>query len=396
MDSKSNYKYIIAISGFILMATTFSIVNSVSTILVAPVINARNFTISEYSLLFTINAVTMAIFSPLVGSLLNKVNIKIIMTISSILAGVGYIMYGFANNIFAFYAIGIVVSIGVCGLTTIPISTMISDWFDSNKKASVMGIVFAGIGTGTFFWMQLVSKILEKTSYKWVYLLLGSVILIISIPISLFIAKRPSYAHKNTLEDNNSIQNKSINFKEISKTPGFWSFTIGLFLMGISFAGIKQHVQSYLSTLGYSLSFNANIGSLIAVVGLSGNIVGGIVFDKFKTKYVLGSLGIISITSIILLFLASQPFFAYLFTIFYGMTMFVSSVWPAFGVSRVFPNENYSVIFGVANMFITIGASIGPFLSGIIADTYYGYPAAWTIYLILTVIYYFLFIKTVK
>ncbi|MGL5693466.1 MAG: MFS transporter, partial [Peptostreptococcaceae bacterium] len=158
----SNYKYIIAVSGFLLMATTFSIVNSVSTILLAPVTTARGFSLSEYSLLFTINAITISICSPIIGTLLNKINIKFIMTTCSIFAGVGYIMYGFANNIFSFYAIGVIVSVGVCGVTTIPISTMISDWFEPSKKGSVMGIVFAGIGTGTFFWMQLVSKILES------------------------------------------------------------------------------------------------------------------------------------------------------------------------------------------------------------------------------------------
>ncbi|MBM6861854.1 MFS transporter, partial [Clostridium saudiense] len=184
--------YVIAISSFILMATSFSIVNSISTILVAPITSANNFSLSEYSLLFTINAITISICSPIVGSLLNKVNIKIIMSIGSILTGIGFMLYSFANNILQFYAIGIVVSIGICSLTTIPISTMISDWFEPEKKGSVMGIVFAGIGTGTFFWMQLVSRILEKYSYKLVYLLLGSVVFIVSLIISLFIAKRPS------------------------------------------------------------------------------------------------------------------------------------------------------------------------------------------------------------
>ena len=55
--SKNNYKYIIAVSSFILMAIAFSIVNSVNTILTAPVINARNFSIGEFSLLFTITAI---------------------------------------------------------------------------------------------------------------------------------------------------------------------------------------------------------------------------------------------------------------------------------------------------------------------------------------------------
>ena len=392
--SKNNYKYIIAISSFILMAVAFSIVNSVNTILTAPVINERNFSIGEFSLLFTITAITVAICSPLVGTLLNKVNIKIIMSISSILAGGGYMLYGFANNILSFYLIGIIVSIGMCGLTTIPISTMISDWFEPEKKGSIMGIVFAGIGTGTFFWMQIVSRFLEVYNYRLAYLFLGAIVIIVSLPISLFIAKRPDdvvYKLKDSNNKNNKSKDKS--FKDISKTPSFWTFSIGLLLMGISFAGIKQHVQPYLSVLGYSISFSANIGSTLAVSGLIANIIGGILFDKFKTKIVLYFIGTISCISIIFLILAGNPIFAYLFTIFYGLTMCMSSIWPAYVVTRLFSNENYSVIFGFVNMFFTIGTSVGPFLSGVIADTSFGYQASWVIYFFTTIIAYFLFVR---
>ena len=50
--TNKDYKYIIAVSSFILMAVAFSIVNSVNTILTAPVINARNFSIEVYSYIF--------------------------------------------------------------------------------------------------------------------------------------------------------------------------------------------------------------------------------------------------------------------------------------------------------------------------------------------------------
>ncbi len=400
MNENSNYRYIIAISGFLLLATVFSIVNSVSTILIAPVTTERNFAMGEYSLLFTINAITIAIFSPIVGTLINKINIKIIMSISSILVGFGYIMYGFAVHIYTFYAIGIIVSIGMCGITIIPISTMISDWFEPNKKGSVMGIVFAGIGTGTFLWMQLVSDILEKANYKYVYFILGIVILVVSLPISVFVAKRPSRVYKSIEKNESASSKKKVNkidaIKNMNLPSSFVILVIGLFLLGFSFAGIKQHVQSYLATLGYSLKFNANIGSTIALVSLFANIASGFIFDRFRTKKVLLCFGSITILSILLLFLANKPFVAYLFAFFYGMTMCIASVWPALGISKVSTEANYSVLFGFGNMFYTLGASIGPFLAGVIADSSYGYKGAWTIFLFVSVAYYYLFIKSVK
>ncbi len=397
--SKNNYKYIIAVSSFIIMAVAFSIVNSVNTILIDPVIKARNFSIGEFSILFTIISITVAICSPLVGALLNKVNIKIIMSLSSVLAGGGYMLYGFANNILSFYLIGIIVAIGMCGLTTIPISTMISDWFEPEKKGSIMGIVFAGIGTGTFFWMQIVSRFLERYSYRLTYLFLGAIVIIVSLPISLFIAKRPDDVVsklKNSNDKSKKLKDNSHTFKNISKMTSFWNFSIGLLLMGVSFAGIKQHAQPYLAILGYSISFRANIGSILAITSLVANIIGGILFDKFKTKVALYFMGTVSCFSVIFLILAGNPLFAYLFTVFYGLTMCMPSIWPSYGVSRLFSNENYSVIFGFVNMFFTIGTSLGPFLSGVIADSSFGYQASWVIYFFTTIIAYFLFIRSVK
>ena len=225
--------------------------------------------------------------------------------------------------------------------------------------------------------------------------------LVFSLFISIFIAKRPPEAYvkgkKLDITSTNKISNsKFLNFKDISKTPNFWSFSIGLLLLGISFSGIKQHYQSYLSVLGYSLSFNANIGSLLALVGVIANILAGFLFDKIKTKYVLAQFGFLTLLSLIFLFIANKPIYAYLFTICYGMTMCMASVWPSLGVSKIFSNENYSVIFGISSMFNTIGSSIGPFLSGVIADTPLGYPAAWAIFFALTIICYSLFIKSVK
>ena len=188
----------------------------------------------------------------------------------------------------------------------------------------------------------------------------------------------------NKLKRFNNKSDKSkdksyIHLRIYLKAPSFDFFNRS-FTYGYVFAGIKQHIQPIFISFRYSISFNANIGSTLAVTGLVANIVGGILFDKFKTKIVLYFMGTVSCISVIFLILAGNPIFAYLLTIFYGLTMCMSSIWPSYGVSRLFSNENYSVIFGFVNMFFILGTSIGPFLSGVIADTSFGYQASWVIY----------------
>ena len=398
MEKESKYKYVIAAAGFLIMGTVFSIINSVGTILITPITQANNFSISQYSFLFTINAITIAISAPIVGTLINKISIKIIMSVGSIIASVAYISYGFANTIIQFYIIGVIVSIGLSCLTWVPISTMVSDWFEPKKKGSVMGIVFSGIGTGTFFWMQIASRILEKSSYKFVYRFFGIIVLAVSLPISLFIVKRPSKSYVRDKEHakEETVNKKALNFSQISKIKCFWPFSIGLLLLGISFGGIKQHYQTYLSVLGYPLRFSANIGSLLAAIGVFANIIAGFLFDHYPTKKLLVGFEVVTLLSIGFLFFADKPLCAYLFTVLYGMTMCIASIWPSFGVTKIFSNDNYSVVYGVANMFNTIGGAIGPFLAGVIADSTFGYPLVWTIFLVVMFVCYWLFIRSVK
>lgn len=397
-QGSNKYQLVILISGFILMAVPFSLTNAIQPLFISPVTKAFGFSLSSFSLLFTISAIVMAFASPIIGNAINRVNIKIIMTFGAILVGLGNIAYSFATSIYLFYIIGTIVSVGIGCLTILPISTMISNWFDPGKKGSVMGVVFAGAGTGTFFWMQIISRIIENYGFRRAYIIIGIIVLVVSLPISLFIVKKsPDGDIKKSKDNTDKKQAKDkLSFGEMSKAPAFWTFSIGLLLMGITVAGIQLHIQSYLSSLDYALTFNANIGSVLAISALLGSVLGGLVFDKFNIKTVMVVVGVLSLVSIGALIFAQNSIFAYVFAVVFGLSLVMPSLWPSYGVSRLFDNRHYSVILGVVNMFFTIGGAIGPFLSGLMADSIGGYKLAWYIYFVLTAIYYILFISAVR
>lgn len=398
------YRWVILLASFILMAVPFSIINMVHTLFITPVTEKLGFSLSAFSLIFTISAIVIAFISPLVGKLLNVIHIRIIMTVSAILVGTGFICYSFASNIILFYAIASLIAVGMAGLTMIPISTMITNWF-TEQRGTALGVAFAGGATGTFVWMQIVSRIIQNFGYHYAYLILGLIILVVAVPICLFLVyKSPQDKYGlnstdiNLAKANTSTENpkEKTDFKTIMQNKAFWPFSMGLLLMGISIAGVQIHVQSYLTTLSYDLEFNANIGSLLAISAFVGNFLGGIVFDKVNTKFALFFFCACSLLALIALILANIPNVPYFFAVVFGLSLCLPSLWPSYGVGRIFKDADYSITLGIVNLFFVIGGACGPFFSGVMADSSLGYKTAWAVYFVLTVAYLFLFVKSLK
>ena len=270
-------KWLVLVASFLIMAVSFSIVNNITSLFLDPVTKRLGISISSFSFVFTIGAITTALMSPVIGQLMAKVPLSIIMSLGAILAGGGFFCYALATKIWMFYIIAIVVGIGTTCLTTIPISTALTHWFE-DKKGTALGIAMAGAGTGSFIWMQIVSRMLLKLSYQATYAILGLIILVVCLPLTIFIMRMPP---DTTIE---AKKKEKISYKDIHWSLQLILFAIGLFLLGMSISGTKMHIQPYLTNLGHPLTFNANVGSTQAVFALLGSLIGGYVFDKLSLR----------------------------------------------------------------------------------------------------------------
>ena len=150
-------KWLVLAASFIIMSVSFSIVNNITSLFLNPVTQKLGVSISSFSLIFTIGAITTALMSPIIGQLIAKFPLGLIMSLGAILAGGGFFCYALATKIWMFYLIAAIVGIGMTCLTTIPISTALTHWFE-DKKGTALGIAMAGSGTGSFIWMQVVSR----------------------------------------------------------------------------------------------------------------------------------------------------------------------------------------------------------------------------------------------
>ncbi|MDE5978283.1 MAG: MFS transporter [Turicibacter sp.] len=382
------YKYLVLISSFLIMAVEFSIVNSVSSLFIAPVTKELELSNSAFSFIFTTSALTTAIMSPIIGQLLSRISLKAIMSVGIIFTGGGFFCYSLATQIWMFYLIAIMVGIGTSCSAVIPISTALTYWFEE-KKGIALGIVMAGIGTGSFVWMQIVTRMLNALSYHETYAILGLIILAVCLPLTLFIMKLPP----NT--PITSKKKEKFSYREIHWNRQLILFATGLFLLGISISGTKMHIQPYLTHLGHPLSFNANIGSTQAVFALLGNLIGGYIFDKLNLRNSILIFGTLSLISYICLICGIFPPLLFIFSALFGLCLCLPAMLPSYGTSALFGKDHYAVNLGFINMIFTLGGALGPMISGFIVDNF-NYTNAWILYFILTLLYFICLLAALK
>lgn len=81
------------------------------------------------------------------------------------------------------------ISIAYLGATMIPISIMITNWFDK-KQGLAMSLGLSGVGIGGFILSPLITNWLENYGWRKTYLIFAVIMLAVSLPVSIFIFRK--------------------------------------------------------------------------------------------------------------------------------------------------------------------------------------------------------------
>ena len=390
----------IAFVGFILMSTMYTIAINCTGLFVKPISESLNVSRSQVSLIPTIMTLAFAILSPLVGKLIHKYGIKVVMMAGTLLVSFGMIGYSFSTNIYLIYLLSIIMGIGLSFCTLIPINILINNWF-IEKKGLITGIVFAGSGVGGFVFTQVITYILNNSTWDKAYLILGISSLILTLPLILILVKgSPDDVGQKPFGDKEGVKsttdNQGFMLSDIKGTSTFKTVAISCFLINLISMGVIAHFPSHLSDIGYDTSFIASVNSIYLLVVIGAKILLGGVFDKFG-----GKVGFLSVTlsfalGLITMMFAANQFVALSFGVFFAIAGSAGTVAIAFLVGDVFGKKDYAAIFGLLTLIGTLGGALGSPISGIIYDMFGSYNGAWILYILLAISTYIFVCKSYK
>ena len=400
IDNKKKY-FIVFICMF-LQAVPYSIAQNIQPLFVPYVIKQFGFSLAGFSLIFTCGAIASAIFSPVLGNVFEKVNIKLLFLLGATLSAVGFMGFGFSHNLAQFYVLAAMQKVGCLLFSGIGVPYLINSWFPKEGRGKALGIAFSGGSIGNVFLQQITSQMLASRGVTYSYIFFGVLALVCSLPIVMIFVRLPKAGEVEVVEENESEEVQTSGFdglgaKATKKNKYFWLFSIGYAIIAVSISALSTQYATYFTgELGLNATLVGTLGSVFAAFCLIGNVSGGALFDKIGTlKTMTISMLLQGVAIVALIFCAKVPALAFLFSIAYGLNVYSYMSAPAFMATDVFGKKESSKIFGTISLLFALGYAFGSTLVGMIVDKV-GFGAAWIVMLGCVVVGYTLLLGSIK
>ena len=362
------YGYIIAVVAFICTFINAGMIFSFG-VFFKPLLNEFGWTRAMTSGAFTVSWIVTAVASVVMGGLNDKIGPRIVITLSGLLLGLGYLLMSQVDNVWQLYLFyGLLCGIGASGIAVALKSTIVK-WFATRMNV-ISGIMAAGGGLGTLVLPIAASRLIDTYNWRTSYAIIGGFVLVIVVLLAQFLKREPvQIGQISNAEDRQNIYTSEEGFdlREAVHTRQFWfAFTIHC-LTGFLLATMMVHIVPHANDLGISALNAANILAIMGGIGMVGSIATGIAGDKFGIKWTFIIIFIMMASSYFWVSNINELWMFYLFAAVFGLTR-KAGVLGAPLIAKLFGFKAHGMIYGVMNLAFSIGSAIGPLLAGYIFD----------------------------
>jgi sugar phosphate permease len=332
----------------------------------------------------------MGVSAIILGMLSDRFGPRLILTLSGILFGAGYMLMSQISAIWQLYLFLSLAGIGLSAGDIVPLATVVR-WF-VKKRGTMSGIMKVGTGLGMMTVPFISSLLIEAYGWSASYLILGITVVVAVVPLSQLVRRDPR--EMGLLPDGvEKIANSGISpdeegltFVEVLKSRQLWM--VCAYYMAIVYCGMTNltHIVPYAEGLGIPKTTAASLVSTYGAVSMGGRIVMGLLGDKLGHKRAIVVCLVIAVVGMSWLQFANELWMLYLFAAVYGFSHggFFTLISPL--IAGLFGTRSQGSILGIVIFSGTLGGSIGMTLSGYIFDVTGSYSLAFIILLILIVL----------
>jgi MFS family permease len=386
------YGWWIVVGSCFLNFAGIGIIMNTMGVFIKPVAESLGFTRGGFTLYFTIAALAMMVMAPVMGKLLERYDIRLIMTICTTMMAASFALFSQCRTLTQFYIVAVFLGIGSAGSHIIPVSLMITNWF-IDKRGLAMGIVFAATGVGGLIFNPLANWIIMNYSWQATYLTFGLIIGIFSIPTAIFIVRAKPADKKllplggeTALAMQSQLEQGELTATQAFRSGAFWLLALIILLIAVANMGVLHHIVPYLTDMGFSSTTATALMSLHMGMLVFGKVLAGGLADRLGLlkSYLLLMAGLM--VSIALLYGSQLMWVAVIFSVLFGFSIAVRTVLPPLMTARVLGQKHFAVIYGFLNIFTTLGTAVGVPLSGFIYDATKSYYLAFALYILLCLI----------
>ena len=388
------YGWYIVIACLLLMGLCYAPLVSCASLFIKPITDDLGFSRSAYTLVSTISTLIGVVMAPIMGKYMSTKHMHKIMILCVAGVAISYGMYSTASTLPGFYIRAVCVGFFSMGATMIPVSIVITNWFQK-QRGLAMSIAMAGSGVGGAILSPLIGTWITNYGWRKTYVIIAALMFCILVPVAILIVRQkpadkglePYGAGEAADAKKTSVGAPEWNasLKELKTMPVFWAFVTGILLLSLTGAVIS-HIPSAIMDAGYSTTLAASIASMYLAIAVPGKLLLGHIFDRYGAKAgILFGNGVFILSIIALMFIQAPPML-YAMAVLFGFGTCIGTITPPVLTSKLFGVKGYGETYGFVTMFTNAGFAFGVPIIVSVYDLTGSYNIAWIIVAVAAVI----------
>jgi len=322
--------------------------------------------------------------SIIMGGINDRLGPRLVLTMAGLLVGLGYLLTAYIGTVWQLYLFyGVMAGVGMSGVL-VPLTSTIARWFVSRRNV-MTGIVMGGIGIGTLVAPPVANWLISTYDWRVSYTILGSAVMVVVIAAAQFLKRDPArmsqvpYSGNKEGEQQHRAKAEGFTLREATLTRQLWVVCAMFGCLGFSWFSIMVHIVPHVTDLGISTASAANILAAMGGASVIGNVVLGVAADRIGNKQVCVIGFILVVICLFFLVAVKEVWMFYLFAVGFGIGQGGCSTSESPLIARLFGLSSHGSILGVVSFGFTMGAAVGPLLTGYIFDVTGSYQMAFFI-----------------
>ena len=332
---------------------------------------------ASYSLSFLI----FGFVGIVMGGLADRFGPRVILTCCGLFLGLGYLLMSQLNALWQLYLFqGVIIGVGMSALYA-PVLSLIARWF-IRRRGSMTGLALSGMGIGQLVTPPIISRLIALYDWRYTYIFLGITVIVVVVLATQFLKRDPiaigqvPYGDRGNDGQVAPPADRGYSLPEAARIFPFWGVVFIKFCYGYYMFSVVVHIIPHVTDLGFSPVHAANILAVSGAAIVVGSFALGRAGDRIGPRQVFIICFIVALVSLLWLTQSGSMWMLYIFSVIIGLANGGNVVSDSPLVARLFGLNAMGAIVGVSSCAFSIGAALGPVITGYIFDSTGSYKTA--------------------
>ncbi len=393
------YGWVVVCVAFVTMGLGVN-ARTLFSLLLPPIVEEFGWDRSTVAAAFSIGFITSMLYTPFVGTLMDRFGPRYVMPFGAVLIASGMALATLASRPWHLtLTLGVLVVGGSIFLSYVGHAAFLPRWFD-RRRGLAIGIAFSGVGIGSIVLFPWLQGMIVGAGWRQACWTMAILILVVVLPLN-FLFQRRSPEEMGLAPDGDDVprtqQRTGMSADNVvdrawastdwtlwlaMKTARFWWLCMALFGGLVAWYTVQVHQTKYLIETGFTPEHAATALGLVGLTGIVGQTAIGHFSDRVGREWAWTlSLAGFVLCYLLLLAMRQHPSLALMYIMVASQGLLGYGLASVYGAvpAELFMGKRYGTIFGVVSAAAIAGAGLGPWVAGVVFDRTGTYdPAFWS------------------